>query len=108
MDFIEIAGAAGDRRSIARTSLDILAAGLLGAVLQPDDSNSGAAGSRPAVLVRAATPDDVRLTLRFVQDNGLAVSIRGSATQPDAEAEPGCIVLDVTGIDDIDVMLGSQ
>ncbi len=107
MDFVEIACAAGGRRSIARTSLDILAAGLLGTVLQPD-SNFGMAGSRPAVLVRAATPDDVRITLRFVQDNGLAVSIRGSATQFDTEAEPGCIVLDVTGIDDIDVILGSQ
>ena len=89
MTDLQITGLAGDKRTIARDTLETFAAGLEGSVLYPDDAGfaeatllwNGMIEKRPAVVVRPATVQDVVQTVNFARDNErLSCRSRAAAT----------------------------
>jgi FAD/FMN-containing dehydrogenase len=65
--------------------IDVLRAGVAGTVLLPGDAGyddarsvwNGAIDKRPALIMRCAGPDDVAAGLRYAQESGLEVAVRG-------------------------------
>ena len=71
-------------RTVGR-DIDALRASVAGVVLLPGDEGydearsvwNGAIDKRPAVIVRCTGPDDVAAGLRFAQESGLEIAVRG-------------------------------
>lgn len=80
-----ISGVAGDARDIAQETLDAFDASLSGTVLYPGEEGfaeatmvwNGMIQKRPAVVVRPRSVQDVVMTVGFVRDNALELSIKG-------------------------------
>ena len=109
---LQITGAAGDPTEIGAESLDVLAAGLEGSLLYPSDEGfaeatllwNGMIKKTPAVIVRAESTQDVVLTIGFVRDNGLELSVKGGGHNIAGLAlSDGGITLDMSEMKDIEV-----
>ena len=82
---MQITGLAGGAQDVDQDRLTALAMELDGAVLHPSDEAyaesvllwNGMITKRPAVVVRAASIDDVVRTVNFVRENQLELSIKG-------------------------------
>src|SRR5687768_5840733 len=82
---VQITGLAGGARDVDQDRLTGLAMELDGSVLLPSDEGfadsvalwNGMITKRPAVVVRAASNDDVVRTVNFARENELELSIRG-------------------------------
>jgi FAD/FMN-containing dehydrogenase len=112
-----ITGLSGDRRAIARESIDTFAAELEGSVLHPDDEGfaeaiglwNGMINKRPALVVRPASTQDVVQTVNFVRDNELEVSIKGGGHNIAGLAlSDGGVTLDMSGMRNVDVDVDAQ
>jgi FAD/FMN-containing dehydrogenase len=85
MNGLTIAGLGGDTRELDAEILDNFAASLDGPLLRPHDDEfadatrlwNGMIKRRPAVVIRAASTEDVVRTVDFVRENGLQLSVRG-------------------------------
>jgi FAD binding domain-containing protein/berberine-like enzyme len=89
-----------------------LCAAVKGAVLLPGDEGYGEARTvwngdidrRPAVIVRCAGPDDVAAALRYGQDAGLEVAVRGGGHGYwGAAIAEGGLVVDLSPLDHVTV-----
>ena len=88
-----------------------------GRVLTPDDLDydearrvwNGMIDKRPALIVRAAGPDDVRPTIAFAREAGLALAIRGGGhnVAGNGSVDDG-IVLDLGGLKTVEVDPGAR
>jgi len=112
MAHLQINTVAGDRREVARETLDTLAVSLEGSLLYPDDDGfaeaillwNGMIKKRPAVVVRAATTQDVVRTIDFARDNDLLLSIKGGGHNIAGLAlSDGGITLDMAGMKEVEV-----
>jgi FAD/FMN-containing dehydrogenase len=92
--------------------LDDLRAGVSGTVLLAGDEGydaarsvwNGAIDKRPAVIVRCAGPDDVAAGLRYAQEVGLEVAVRGGGHGYWGAAVPeGGMMIDLSPLDHVAV-----
>jgi hypothetical protein len=65
------------------------------------------ADARPAAIARCASRDDVIAALAMARERGLPVAVRGGGTSDEATVEGG-VVLDLAGLDAIEVDLPSR
>ena len=102
----------GGRMQLDASHLDALAAELDGTLANPDDEAyaqsvslwNGAIAKRPAVVVRAASVDDVSRTVRFAADHGVELSIRGGGHNIAGLAlSDGGLTLDMSGRNAVEV-----
>lgn len=76
---------AGDKKTIAASTIDVLASQLRGRILDTSDAAyddaraiwNGMVDRRPGLIIRCLTTEDVVSAVRFARDNGLLVSVRG-------------------------------
>ncbi|WP_345606898.1 hypothetical protein [Pseudonocardia adelaidensis] len=72
----------------ASAGIEALRAEMTGPVIVPGDPRyddardvwNGAIDRRPAVIARCASPHDVVAAIRFAQEQGLEIAVRGVAT----------------------------
>jgi FAD/FMN-containing dehydrogenase len=89
-----------------------LKAAVAGSVIRPDDNGyedarriwNGAIDRRPALIVRAATTDDVVRAVRFAASEGLAIAVRGGSHSVAgfSTCDDG-IVIDLSDMNAVDV-----
>ena len=85
MTAVQLTSRSGNARSLDADTLDRFAAELDGVLARPGDEGyaeatsiwNGMIARRPAVVVRAASTDDVVRTVNFARDNEVELSIRG-------------------------------
>jgi len=114
---LQITGLAGNRRDIARETLDSFAANLEGSLLYPEDEgfNEAIAGwngmikKRPSCVVRPRTTQAVMQTVEFVRDNELELSIKGGGHNIAGLAlSDGGITLDMADMRMVQVDAGAR
>ena len=102
----------GERTQLDASVLDALGTDLDGSLLRPDDEGyaqsvslwNGMIAKRPAIVVRAASIDDVLRTVRFAAENGVELSIRGGGHNIAGLAlSDGGMTLDMSGQNRVDV-----
>ena len=102
----------GDSTAIARETWEILGREIRGSIALPGDPAYGDATAiwngmittRPAVVVRPVTVQDVTRAVAFVRDNGLALSIKGGGHNIAGLAlSDGGVTLDMCHMDAVDV-----
>ena len=112
MEALILNGIDGEPRSIATDAFGRFTGDLAGTVLRPDDDGyaesialwNGMITKRPALVVRAAGPDDVMRTVSFARDNGIELSIKGAGHNIAGLAlTDGGITLDMSGIRGVEV-----
>jgi FAD/FMN-containing dehydrogenase len=103
--------------TIARQGLDGLRSRLSGRVITSADGDydrarsvwNGAIDARPAVIARCAGPGDVAAAVRFAQDAGLEISVRGGGHSfAGAAVGDGGLTIDLSGISQVTVDPGAR
>ncbi len=112
-----ITGLDGGRIQLDASHLDALAGDLDGTLAHPDDEAyaqsvslwNGSIAKRPAIVVRAASADDVVRTVRFAGDHGVELSIRGGGHNIAGLAlSDGGLTLDLSGRNAVEVDPGAR
>src|SRR5687767_13284158 len=109
---VQITGLAGDARDVDQGRVTALAMELDGSVLHPSDEGyadsvllwNAMITKRPAVVVRAASTDDVVRTVNFARENQIELSIRGGGHNIAGLAlSDGGMTLDMSALRDVEV-----
>ena len=114
---LPITGLDGGRIQLDAPVLEAFARDLEGSVLRPDDEAyaqsvslwNGMIAKRPAIVVRAASVDDVVRTVRFAAEHGIELSIRGGGHNIAGLALcDGGMTLDMSGRNAVEVDPGAR
>ena len=114
---LPITGLDGGRIQLDAPVLEAFARDLEGSLLRPDDEAyaqsvslwNGMIAKRPAIVVRAASVDDVVRTVRFAAEHGIELSIRGGGHNIAGLALcDGGMTLDMSGRNAVEVDPGAR
>jgi FAD/FMN-containing dehydrogenase len=112
MAALQVTALDGDTRSVADAAFNAFAASLEGSALGPGDDGydaaiaiwNGMVATRPALVVRAASTQDVVRTLAFATEVGAKLSVKGGGHNIAGLAlSDGGITLDLAGLRRVDV-----
>jgi FAD/FMN-containing dehydrogenase len=112
MPSLQITGLDGNRTAVTESTVDAFAGDLDGSLLRPDDEAyaasvalwNGMITKRPAIVVRAASTEDVVRTVGFVRAEGLELSIRGGGHNIAGLAlTDGGVTLDMSALNRVEV-----
>src|SRR6185503_19995677 len=113
----DVAGHAGARGGISMTTATELRSEIAGTVLEPGDPDydraravwNGMIDRRPALIVRAASTDDIAPTVRRARTLGIRLAIRGGGHNVAGHGTvDGGLVLDLGALDDVVVDVAAR
>jgi FAD/FMN-containing dehydrogenase len=117
MAALQVAALDGDTRSVADGPFNEFAGSLDGSALRPGDDGydeaiaiwNGMVVSRPALVVRAASTQDVVRTIGFARDLGAKLSVKGGGHNIAGLClTDGGVTLDLSGLRQVDVDPGAR